>query len=121
MKVADPSRVTPERVATHAFAIADRHDIDLALVVVYGSVATDRNTTESDVDVVLVSPDFAGVDYYARSHHFQWDWDRERYGTPDIVPLTPDEFRERSTDQTDVVSEAVDTGEQFSSPPTTPP
>jgi predicted nucleotidyltransferase len=109
--------VTPERVAAHAFAIAERHDIDLTQVVVYGSVAADTNTTESDTDIIVVSPDFGGVDYYARSHHFQWEWDRERFGTPDIIPVTPSEFRERTADPTDIVSKALDTGEQFSRPP----
>jgi predicted nucleotidyltransferase len=118
MNVGDPKRVTPERVAAHAFAIAERHGIDLTQVVVYGSIATSTNTTESDVDVVLVSPDFMGVDYYARGHHFQWEWDRERYGTPDIIPVTPGEFHERAEDPTDIVSEALDTGERFSTSPT---
>lgn len=117
MKVANPSRVTPKRVAAHAYAVAERAGIDLAKVVVYGSVATDKNTTDSDADIVVVSPDFRGVDYYARAHHFQWEWDRERYGTPDIIPVTPSEFRERAEDSTDIVSEALETGDQFSSPP----
>lgn len=119
MKVANPTRVTPKRVAAHAYAIADRHGIDLTQVIVYGSVATDKNTTESDVDIVVVSPDFRGIDYYARAHDFQWEWDRERYGTPDIIPLTPNELRERAEDSTDIVSEAIETGERFSAPPKT--
>lgn len=118
MKVSDPTQVTPEHVAAHAFAIAERHDIDLTEVVVYGSVAADTNTTDSDTDVVLVSPDFAGVDYYARGHHFQWEWDRERYGSPDIVPVTPAELRERAADSADIVGEALETGERFSTSPT---
>jgi predicted nucleotidyltransferase len=118
MKVDDPTRVTSKRVAAHAYDIAQRHGIDLAQVVVYGSVATDENTSESDADVVVVSPDFTGIDYYARAHYFQWEWDRERYGTPDIVPVTPSEFRERADDSADIVSEALDTGKQFSTPPT---
>ena len=112
MKVADPTTVTPRRVASHAFDIAAEADLRLECLVVFGSVPRNENDTDSDVDIVLVSPDF-GPDYYARSHPFQWQWDRETFGTPDIIPLTPDEFDQRSDDSGDIVHEAVETGQQY--------
>lgn len=99
----------PERVLDHAFDVADEVDIDLDTVIVFGSVARGEADADSDVDLVLVSPDFEGTEFHERDIDFDWEWDRE-YGTPDITPVTPEEFEERRTDPDDIIAIALDEG-----------
>lgn len=100
----------PARAGTAARAIAAAHDITLEQVIVYGSYAQKEATERSDIDIVLVSPDWEGVNYYTRPEAFLLDWPREDLPTPDIIPLTPEEFDRRAHSDTDIVRTAVETG-----------
>lgn len=99
----------PAAVIVHAYAVADDVDLDLTNVIVFGSVARGDATDDSDVDLILVSPDFEGTEFHERAVEFDWEWDRE-YGTPDITPVTPDEFTERRNADNDVIATAVEEG-----------
>lgn len=101
---------TIEKADEAARAIAQEHEIQLEQVIVYGSHASGDATEQSDIDLVLVSPDWEGVNYYERPTAFLIDWPRDELPTPDIIPVTPDELRKRAQSETDIVSTAVETG-----------
>lgn len=101
---------TIERAGEAARSIATSHDITLELVIVYGSHARGDAGDRSDIDLVLVSPDWESVDYYARPEAFLIEWPRDELPTPDIIPLTPEEFVRRSRSTTDIVHTAAETG-----------
>ena len=73
------------KVAAHVRSIADSHGFEVAELIVYGSVARGDHTADSDVDVIIVSPDFAGTDFYARAAEFRFDWDTEEHPIPDLI------------------------------------
>lgn len=99
-----------QRTSAAARSIARAHDLTLNQIIVYGSHADATADERSDIDLVLVSPDWEGVDYYARPEPFLIDWPRETLPTPDIIPVTPAEFAQRSHTETDIVQTAVETG-----------
>jgi len=74
----------------------------------FGSRARGEHLTDSDYDIILVSPDFRGIFFSQRSalmYDFWNHWPLE------IEPLcyTPEEF-EHKKDQLGIVSEAVKEG-----------
>jgi predicted nucleotidyltransferase len=75
--------------------IAGLLDIGLTLGVVFGSRARDDFTTESDVDILLVSPDFEGVAFAERSQYLYLQWPYESLPAPEFLCFTPDEFERR--------------------------
>jgi predicted nucleotidyltransferase len=96
--------------------IAGKHGYEIDRIIVYGSQARQDHTTESDIDLVIVSSTFGGIEYYARPHHFLWEWPRDELPKPDIVPLTPAEFEKRSRSDTDIVHTAASEGISVSEP-----
>lgn len=109
------SPTSPDPVIDHVRTIAEAHGIELSKIVVYGSRARGDHTGESDIDLVLVSPDFEGVEFHARATDFYWEWGPD-LPSPDLIPVTPDEFAERAANPTDIVHEAVETGVSVTSP-----
>lgn len=99
-----------QRAGKAAHSIAAAHEIRLDQIIVYGSYARGEAGKRSDIDLVLVSPDWEDVDYYARPEAFLLDWPRDELLTPDIIPLTPEEFARRSQSETDIVQTAAETG-----------
>jgi predicted nucleotidyltransferase len=101
------------KAAEHVRSIADSHNYEVEKLMVYGSVARGDHTADSDVDLIIVSPDFADTDFYAQAAEFLFDWDTQEHTIPDLIPLTPAEFRERTSRDSDVVSVAVREGIHF--------
>ena len=100
-----------EGVRTRVQAIAARSGYDLIRVLVFGPRARGDHRADSDVDVILVSPDFEDVPFYRRSGPFYRGWDYESLPSPEFVPLTPAEFDERmSAESPTVVQAAVEEG-----------
>lgn len=99
-----------QRTSAAARSIARSHDLTLDRIIVYGSHVDATADERSDIDLVLVSPDWEGVDYYARPEPFLIEWPRDELPTPDIIPVTPAEFKQRSQEDTDIVQTAVETG-----------
>ncbi|PSP75776.1 hypothetical protein BRC86_02760 [Halobacteriales archaeon QS_3_64_16] len=91
--------------------IAARHALAIERIVVFGSYTREDDDETSDLDVVVVSPDWADeTDRYARPIPLLLKWPREELPVPDIVPLTPEEFERRSNEEHDIVRTAVRTG-----------
>lgn len=101
---------TIERVSETLTATADRLGYTLSEVIVFGSRARDDYRSESDVDILIVSPDFEGVKAYKRPKQFYRDWDYETLPDPEFICLTPAEFEERRQIQPHIVNTAVDEG-----------
>ena len=90
--------------------IAAKHDLTVERVVVYGSYARGDDEA-SDLDIVVVCPEWADEDdYYARPIPLLLEWPRGELPVPDIVPLSPEEFERRSNAAHDVVRTAARTG-----------
>lgn len=78
-------------------------------MLVFGPRARGDHRADSDVGVILVSPDFEGVPFYRRLGLFYRGWDYEELPSLEFVPLTPAEFDERaSAESPTVVQTAVE-------------
>ena len=99
-----------ERSKREIEAIAARNGIEIERIVVYGSQVREDHRRDSDLDLVLVSSDWEGVNYYARPERFNIEWPYDDLPSVDVVPLTPTEFERRSREEHDVVRTAVETG-----------
>lgn len=109
-RVEDGNDHVIQQAGEAARKIAADHGLTLHEVLVYGSYAQETADESSDIDLVLVSPDWEGVDYYARPEPFLLEWPRDELPTPDIIPLTPSEFERRANEPADIVQTAVETG-----------
>lgn len=103
-------RDTIERVRENLLETADRIGVELAEVIVFGSRARGDHRPGSDVDVLIVSPDFQGVKSYKRPKQFYRGWDYDELPDPEFICLTPSEFEERRQKQPHIVRTAVDEG-----------
>lgn len=99
-----------ERTRRTIGRIATAHDITITRMIVYGSQAGVDHTAESDIDIVLVSPDWEGEDYFARPLDFLIEWPHDDLPSPDIIPVTPTELDERAQDEYDIIQTAIETG-----------
>ena len=59
-----------EQVRTHIQKIAEGAGYNLVRVLVFGSRARGDHPADSDVDVILASPDFEGMPFYRQSGPF---------------------------------------------------
>lgn len=101
---------TVRRVTETVEEAAEKADVSLDRVVVFGSRARDDYREESDVDVLLVSEDFEGVRNYRRSKLFFRYWDYENLPDPEFVCLTPEEFESGREAEAHIVRTAVEEG-----------
>ncbi|MBI5804260.1 nucleotidyltransferase domain-containing protein [Candidatus Pacearchaeota archaeon] len=82
-------------------------DFKISRVILFGSRAGKDYLEYSDVDIVVVSPDFSGVDFSDRMRKMYDYWESEI--AVDFFCYTPEEFVKFSKMIT-LVSEAVRTG-----------
>lgn len=101
---------TIERVRENLVATAERVGYALEEVIAFGSRARDDYQVESDVDVLVVSPDFEGMKAYKRPKLFYRGWDYETLPDPEFICLRPAEFEDRRTKQPHIVRTAVEEG-----------
>ncbi|MDO8460695.1 MAG: nucleotidyltransferase domain-containing protein [Nanoarchaeota archaeon] len=76
-------------------------------VILFGSQATGKDTSNSDIDIMIISEDFKNKKSYKRAPQFYLLWDLPYDG--DIICLTPEEF-EKKKKQIGVVKTAVEEG-----------
>lgn len=76
-------------------------------VILFGSRAKGNYFLDSDVDILLVSPDFEGIFFSDRMGDIIYEWD----GPVDLEPFcyTQEEF-EKKKKQIGIVKEAIKTG-----------
>lgn len=89
---------------------AAEHDITVTELIVFGSRARDDYRERSDVDILIVSPDFTDTPYYQRPRPFARDWPYGELPTPEFICLTPKEFDERKDKQPNLIRTAVEEG-----------
>ena len=76
-------------------------------MVLFGSNATGKARPDSDVDLIIVSPKFAGKKLHERPKGFWLAWDIDK--PVDFLCFTPKEF-EKQQRETSIVSEALKHG-----------
>lgn len=104
----------PDAIADYVYSLALNHGYEVTELIIYGSYARSEATEDSDVDIIIVSSDFQ-EEYYERATDIHFAWDVEEYPIPDLIPLTPEEFRERRrAAEGDVVEEADRDGLHYS-------
>jgi len=64
--------------------------VKLENLILFGSRATGNEKADSDIDLIIVSENFAGQKSFKRAIQFYKDWDYD-YDT-DIICLTPQEL-----------------------------
>ena len=102
-------RKTVEKVKKEIEGIAEKNDISLERILVFGSRARDDYREDSDVDILLVSESFRQQPSARRSRELYLEWDYENLPEPEFICLTPEEFRKKK-DGRGVVGRAVDEG-----------
>ena len=82
-------------------------NMNISKFILFGSRARGDNKKNSDVDILIVSPDFEGKKSFKRSPSFylMWNYDYE----VDFICLTPEEFNKLKKKVT-IVREAVREG-----------
>ena len=101
---------TAGRVKEEVERIADDEEIELDQLVVFGSRVRDDFTEDSDVDLILVSRDFDGTNWYQRPKQFYLKWDYEELPSPELLCYTPEEFNEKKERAGNIVRTAVKEG-----------
>lgn len=101
---------TVERVTETLVTTAEEVGYTLSEVIIFGSRTRDDYRPESDVDVLLVSPDFEGMPSYKRPKLFYRHWDYDELPDPEFICLTPAEFEERKAKRPHIVRTAVEEG-----------
>lgn len=101
---------TIDRVTETLLATADLVGYTLEEVFVFGSRARGDHRPESDVGILIVSPDFEDMAAYERPKLFFRHWNYESLPDPELICLTPAEFEERKAKRPHIVRTAVDEG-----------
>lgn len=91
-------------------AVASEHGFPLTELVVFGSRARDDYHVESDIDVLIVSPAFDGMDTLSRPGVFYDGWDYDELPEPEFICLTPEEFEQAGRKDPNIVRTAVEEG-----------
>lgn len=82
-------------------------DFRIQNIILFGSRATDKFREESDVDLIIVSPDFYKMDFFERVSKMYGYWNIDL--PVDFICYTPREFN-RLRKRISIVKEAVNTG-----------
>ncbi|MFB6158079.1 MAG: nucleotidyltransferase domain-containing protein [Candidatus Nanohalobium sp.] len=101
---------TVEEVRERLMEKAEEENIELDELIVFGSRAREDYRESSDVDVLLVSPDFEDTNYYKRPRPFYDAWNYDKLPEPEFICLTPEEFREKREKKPNIVRTAVEEG-----------
>ena len=84
-------------------------DFRVERMILFGSRARGTAQTDSDWDVLIVSPNFTKHRFLDRMRRMYRYWDYDHYGAFEPLTYTPKEFAIRSTGP-NIVREAVRTG-----------
>ncbi|MGH9338831.1 MAG: nucleotidyltransferase domain-containing protein [Acidobacteriota bacterium] len=84
-----------------------RSDVRVDEIILFGSRVQGKTGRDTDVDLVIVSPDFEGMDFFQRGAKMYDHWDLDY--PVDFLCYTPEEF-DKLKKRTSMVSEAAKTG-----------
>lgn len=101
---------TIAKVEATVRAAAENHGYPLDEVVVFGSRARDDYDADSDVDVLIVSDAFKGMDTLSRPGVFFDVWDYEELPDPEFICLTRHEFEVAREKDPNIVRTALEEG-----------
>lgn len=101
---------TIERVTENLESTAEQIGLSFDELIIFGSRVREDYRSESDVDILMVSPDFEGVPAYRRPKQFYRHWDYDELPDPEFICLTPTEFEERRKKRPHIVRTAVTEG-----------
>lgn len=101
---------TVERVKNLVNKTAEKYKINLEKVIIFGSRAREDYTKKSDVDLLLVSPDFKNIAWNKRPGPFYEEWDYKKLPEPEFICLTPKEFKEKKKKKPHIARNAVEKG-----------
>ena len=76
-------------------------------IILFGSRAQGKKGRDTDVDLIIVSPDFKGMDFFERGAKMYDHWNL--HYPVDFLCYTPKEFQTLRK-QISIVTEATDTG-----------
>ncbi|HLD41762.1 MAG TPA: nucleotidyltransferase domain-containing protein [archaeon] len=82
-------------------------EIKIEKMILFGSMASGKTHADSDVDLIIVSPDFREMNFFKRGAKMYDYWDIRR--PVDFLCYTPEEFKKLSG-QVSIVSEALKEG-----------
>ena len=103
-------RETVELVEKVIKSAADENGTELSKLVVFGSRVRDDYRESSDVDILIVSPDFENINYFKRPRPFYSRWDFDELPEPEFICLTPEEFEEKKQKKGGIVKTAEEEG-----------
>lgn len=101
---------TVEKLKNQVEKTAEESDIDIQQILLFGSRARNDFNEDSDADLILISNDFEGVNWFKRPKEFYLDWDYEELPRPEILCYTPEEFEERKKKAGDIAKTAAEEG-----------
>lgn len=96
-----------DRQIIESFAKKLRKDFSDAKIILFGSRAKGDELIESDYDVLVVSKNFEGMNFYNRTEKMYDYWNKKQ--SLEAICYTPGEFKEKVS-RIGLVSEAVKTG-----------
>lgn len=103
-------RETGRKVKELLNKVAEEEGIELEEVIMFGSRAREDYREKSDVDLLIVSPDFEDMVWNKRPAPFYRNWDYENLPTPEILCYTPKEYTEKKDSSLNIVGKAVEEG-----------
>ncbi|MEN7981908.1 MAG: nucleotidyltransferase domain-containing protein [Nanoarchaeota archaeon] len=83
------------------------NEISLQKIILFGSQATGEATEDSDIDLIVVAPDFEKMNFFERVKKMNNYWNLD-YAV-DFLCYTPEEF-EKKKNRISIVSEALKEG-----------
>lgn len=101
---------TINRVDDELRSIADNHGLNIERVVYFGSRVRGDHDEESDIDILVVSPSFDDQPTYKRPAPFYREWLYDELPEPELICLTPDEYKKQRRRSPHIVREATETG-----------
>ena len=101
---------TAQKVRKQLEKTAEKEEIRLNKIILFGSRSRNDYTENSDVDLIIISEDFKGTKWFKRGGEFQRQWDYDNLPTPEIICLTPQELKKRKQKKADIASIAAEEG-----------
>lgn len=103
-------RKTVKKVETLLNYVAKKYNIVLKEAIIFGSRVRKDYQERSDIDLLLVSPDFKDVAWNKRPGPFYEEWNYKELPEPEFICLTPEEFEEQRKIDAHIVQDAVKKG-----------